>query len=250
MRGSGNGGGGGTPVQPAPWMGAGAERVAKPRWLESASHELGPTPFDVGSEPGSSILPPTFEERPFDDASAKLEESLQAAMAAAAREPLDDAPRAPATPSRDYEGELAAMAAEIEALRAELVAMATSGERIRRHVLESCEADVAELATVLAERIVDRELRTDKTLVANWAQKALAALADQSDLVIVVSPDVHDAVPRDAWRDADGRPIVPRVDPKLPAGSCDVQSKLSRIDGSASGRIRAVIESLGVTEPR
>ena len=236
-------------TQPVPWAGGSGERVARPRWLDSASAAITENPFDSTAPPGSSVMPPSNGDRPIGERSAALERSLHAAMAGAALEPMVDAPTFTA-PTRDYEGELASMAAELAAVQQQLAAMASSADRVHKRLLESCEADVVELAATLAEKVVGRELKTDAGRIASWAKQALAALADQSELTVIVSPDVFAAVPPEAWRDAEGRVFVPRVDAKLAAGSCDIQSKVSRIDGSATARIRAVVESLGVTEER
>lgn len=238
-----------TPHPSVPWAGNGAEHVSRPRWLDTAAADVTPTPFDVAPSRQPSVVAPTFGDRPIGESSAALEKTLQAAMVAAALEPIDDLPRVP-EPRRDYEGELAAQAIELEALQSQLTAMATSAERLRRRLLENSEADVVELAVVLAERIVAAELKTNPALIATWAKSALELLIEQSDLIVVVSADVFEAVPRDAWRDANGKPYAPRVDAKLPIGTCDIQSKVSRIDGSAAARVRSVVESLGLTEAR
>jgi flagellar biosynthesis/type III secretory pathway protein FliH len=198
-----------------------------------------------------SVTPPSHDDPPIGQNAARLEAAIHAAMAGSMPFPQPASAVPPSGgPTRDYEGELAAKAAEIAGLRDQLAAVVGSVDRARRHLLESCESDVVELATRIAERIVGRELAMDPALVASWTHDALTRLADQPDVVVLVSPDVLAAVPKNAWRDSAGRAFAPTVDPKLPPGSCEVRSTVSRIDGSASARIRAIVEALGTTEER
>lgn len=235
-----------TPI-PVPWGSGTVERVARPRWLDSRPMPVSAMPFD-GHGIGDSVAPPSHDEPEVGAQASALEATLAAAMAAASAEPTGIAP-AP-LPTRDYDGELAALEGVIGQLEAQLAAMAEAPHRIRKELLEASEPEVVELAVALAERIVGRELATDPALVARWAAEALGALADQGDLVVLVSEDVFATIPRDAWRDGKGRPYTPTVDPRLGPGSCDVRSALSRIDASVTARVRAVVEALGATEER
>lgn len=229
---------------PVPWAASAPDHVSRPRWLDSRPAAFAAVPFDTPSPPEVSAVPAGRDERPIGASSAELEAALHAALghvevdepvvAPAVAEPIDCG----------HDAELAALAAEVEALQAEVVALATSADRVRRELLERCEGDVVELAAMLAERIVGRELATDRTLLARWARDGLAALGEEQDGEIVVSQDVFDSVPRTAWVDGRGRPLVPRVDPKLGPGACEVRGPWSRIDGSAAARIRAVVEAM------
>ncbi|MBM4358933.1 MAG: hypothetical protein FJ096_12585 [Deltaproteobacteria bacterium] len=233
-------------TMPVPWAGGGPDQVKRPRWLESRPSPVTAHPPDGALGVGESVAPPSHDDPPVGQSTARLEAAIQAAMAAAT--PAPPGVTAPAAPTRDYEGELAAKDATIARLEEKLVQLATSAERTRRQVLETCEGDVVELAVAIAERIVGREVGGDPSLYARWVHDALTRLADQSDLVVLVSPDVLAAVPKSAWQDAAGRPLLPTIDPKLPAGSCEVRSTVSRIDGSAGARVRAVVEALGTSE--
>ncbi len=236
----------GTRSRAVPWAETAGEPVERPRWTEPASSDSGAHP--LGSKPG----PGSHFAARGSDARAGGRGVFGGAFDGSrggTHEGHEDGEQTPSS-SRDFERELDVMTAEVESLQQQLVTMASSAEHVRRQLLETCEADVVELAVALSERIVGRELTTDTGRIASWAKKALESLAEQRDLLVVVSQDVFDSVPRDAWRDAEGRVFVPRVDAKLARGSCDIRSTVSRIDGSLTARMRTIVESLGVTEER
>ena len=147
----------------------------------------------------------------------------------------------PVEPVRDYESEIAA-------LQSQLATTINDIASIRHTLLEASERELVRLSLVIAEKIIGRELTVDPALVADWAHQGLKALADQDNLQIVVSPDIAEAVPEDAWRSPDGDAMTPQVDPQLAAGSCAVIGELSRVDASLSGRLGAVSDALGPGE--
>lgn len=230
-------------MSPVPWAGASAPNVARPRWLDSQPAPMSPRPlegFPVNGERAATAAEvPTPSERAsgVDEPDATHEPPLPPALE----------PEALA-PARDYEGEIAALEADLSTLRQQVLKLATSAERTRRQVLEACESDVVELAAAIATRIVARELASCPTIYAQWTREALSKLAEQSDLSVLVSADVFEAVPSEAWANAAGEGFTPKVDPKLAPGSCEIRSSVSRIDGSATARIRAIVEALGATE--
>jgi hypothetical protein len=234
-------------VVPVPWAGPGpaSERAELPKWLSSPPIPSSVNPFDTAAP--ESIEQPIHFAQPSHPPSAPppLDDAMHAAMVAAAMQPQPT----PA-PERNWDAEIEGLLQEIADLQHKLASVGGSAERMRRQLFEGCERDAVQLAVAIAERVVDRELRTDPGLIARWARQALETIADQHDLQVIVSQDVFDAVPNDMWREAGGHAIVPRVDPDLPPGSCEVRGELSRIDASAAARVRAVVEALGITEGR
>ncbi|MBM4376308.1 MAG: hypothetical protein FJ095_14590 [Deltaproteobacteria bacterium] len=247
MRGSGNDDE--RTAVPVPWGSGSAPSVARPRWLDSKPASSSVNLFDSAASFGESVSPPSSDDPPLDARTAAAELSLAAAMAAASAVDLTPVPPA-VMPTRDYEGELAALHGEVERLEGELRAVGELPYQLRRQLVEASEPAVVELAVALAERIVGRELALEPGLVARWATAGLTALADEVDLAVVVSEDVFASVPREAWRDPKGQLYTPTVEPRFAPGTCEVRSRRSRIDASAAARIRAVVEALGVTEER
>ncbi|MSP25686.1 MAG: hypothetical protein EXR75_11080 [Myxococcales bacterium] len=226
-------------VVPAPWADAICDvATPRPHWLSvvapgsSRGEELASAPVgfahgraaDQGSETRAGLDAAAHDGLAADD-TASIEAELRA-----------------------FEAELGRLDERNHALEAQLAAMAVAVGRIRRELHDGCERDVVELAVAIAERIVGRELAAEPGLVVSWVHQALETLADHDGVVVRVSRDVFDSVPAETWRNAAGRSIVPSVDAKLAPGSCEVTSSVSRVDASASARIRAVVDALGISE--
>jgi flagellar assembly protein FliH len=143
-------------------------------------------------------------------------------------------------PRRDYEAELDALRRQLESA---LLAMA----QLRRQVLEESEGELVRLAVAVAEKVVGRELRSDKSLIADWARAAVARLGDEERVTIVVSPDVADVLSA-AWVEQVGVAIDIMVDDNLPPVSCEVRGAARRIDVRAASRLVALATAVGIDE--
>jgi flagellar assembly protein FliH len=121
-------------------------------------------------------------------------------------------------------------------------------ERARHEILEASERDLVRLALVIAEKVVGRELTTDPTIIALWARQGLEALEGQDNLEVIISPDIANAVPADAWTTTGGQAVTPRVDPELAPGSCSVRGEFTRIDASLAARMQSISAAIGASE--
>jgi hypothetical protein len=213
-----------SPATPAPWADPSAlDDAPTPSWIAPSpvpEDSVSPAPDSIPSAPGS--LP--------GGATADGD----------ADEIVADEP-SPAEVVRDYE-------AEIATLQSQLATTISDIATIRRSLLEASERELVRLGLAIANKIVGRELTVDPSLVAEWARQGLKTLADQDQLQIMISPDIAEAVPDDAWRTATGEAVTPKVDPELPPGSCSVVGELSRVDASLAGRIGALNDALGPGE--
>jgi flagellar assembly protein FliH len=140
--------------------------------------------------------------------------------------------------------EAAALRAELEVARATIAENAIAMASLRREILEASEADLVQLATAIAERIVRREVRVDPELVAKWAQEGLGALGEHDELTVVISSDVAKALPEARFRQLLGDGVALRVDAELPAGSCEVRGRHGRYDASVDSRMAAILDAL------
>jgi flagellar assembly protein FliH len=210
-----------SPTAPAPW--------ADPRALNNA-----PAPAWIVSSrsPEDLATPSSSDEAP------EPPESMPDVVTDDGHEPMIPPP---VEPVRDYESEIAT-------LQSQLASTINDITSIRHTLLEASERELVRLSLVIAEKVIGRELTVDPALVADWARQGLKALADQDNLQIVVSPDIAEAIPDDAWRSPDGEAMTPQVDPQLAAGSCAVTGELSRVDASLAGRLGAVSDALGPGE--
>jgi len=144
--------------------------------------------------------------------------------------------------------ELERAVAESEQLRTQLAATVRSVSAIRRKLLEEAETELVRLSLVIAEKVVDRELGTDPSLVERWARAAIDKLTEDGQTEIAISEDLAASLPTLEWVADSGHPLAPVVDPSLPAGSCVVRDAVSRVDCSATARLAAVREALCLEE--
>jgi flagellar assembly protein FliH len=233
-----------TPTRPLPsWLSPRREPV-------NASGPLGPA-----REPGSAsrILraSPRPPLSPLEAEAARIGEAELNALSAVPALHHAHLPTqiAPLVIERLPEGALSAdearaLRAELEAARATIAENAIAMASLRREILEASEADLVQLATAIAERIVRREVRVDPELVAKWAQEGLGALGEHDELTVVISSDVAKTLPEERFRQLLGDGVALRVEADLPAGSCEVRGRHGRYDASVDARMAAILDAL------
>jgi len=140
----------------------------------------------------------------------------------------------------------AQLEAELEQTRAQLAEALAEAERYRRQVLEASEHQLVELALVIAERVVGRELHADPQLVNRWAREGMQALVGQGPMTLLVSPDVKASL--DANPPRTSASLTIEVDETLPPASCRIRGALGAVDASLVARLDAVADALGVSE--
>lgn len=178
-----------------------------------------------------------------------LEESV---MPQAMQVPL--APVMPAMSELPDGVEVSALRDENRRLHDRLAQMEFALPSARAEVLRGAEMEVVRLAVALAERVIAREVRTDRGLVAKWARAALDALHDEgvtvSDAVVAVGADAPITAAPDAWKQhLDGHARV-ETDPRLPADGVEVRAGGASVDVSTRGRWDSVrADLLGTEEP-
>ena len=134
--------------------------------------------------------------------------------------------------------------AVLEALRSALTAALADAARARRDALAASERDLVQLAAVIAQQIVGREIRTDPALIAAWAREGVAALGEQDELVVAIAPNLTELVPPATWIAALRGIAPPLVDPSLPPSACEIRGRYGRVDASVTARIAAVLAAL------
>ena len=132
------------------------------------------------------------------------------------------------------------------ALRAQVAEMAAAMARLRRQILEASEGELVQLAVVIAERVVARELATEPDLVVHWARQAIDALAAKDEVVIAVAKDVASDVSPEAWAKL-GIPHELLQDAQLAPGVIEVRTPQGIVAVNAEARLQAVANALGAS---
>jgi flagellar assembly protein FliH len=132
------------------------------------------------------------------------------------------------------------------ALRAQVAEMGAAMARLRRQILEASEGELVQLAVVIAERVVARELATEPDLVVHWARQAIDALAAKDEVVIAVAKDVASDVSPEAWAKL-GIPHELLQDAQLAPGVIEVRTPQGIVAVNAEARLQAVANALGAS---
>ncbi len=100
--------------------------------------------------------------------------------------------------------------------------------------LDTLSPQVFELATLVAEGVLGREVRSDPELVHSTARRALQRITDRQRLLVRVNPDDLEALRRQQvtlLEEFDGiQEMVIEADEAVQPGGCMVESELMQVD--------------------
>ncbi len=215
------------------WMhpAGGLTPLRRPSWLAPAA----PPPPPVSTRPRLSVVPGMMK------------------MATIAPPPASK-PRPSERPSPDsmmvreraaHEERVRGLHDEIETLRKTTAELAQTLATLRRHVLEASEGELVKLALGIAERVVAQELAANPELIVAWAKEAIALLPARETLVVAISTDLADELPKSAWTNLTNDRHTLEVDHALPPGTCEVRTAATSATVSAAARMAAVSETIG-----
>jgi flagellar assembly protein FliH len=129
-----------------------------------------------------------------------------------------------------------------------LEAAAEAMRAAREAFLDGLEAEVVTLATLIAERVLDREVRSDPTLVKATARRALGVLADRQKLRLRVNPadlDALNAHKLSLLHDFSGIVSIDVApDPTVGPGGCMADSETMGVDARLETLLSEVLDSL------
>ncbi len=208
--------------------------------------ELEEFPVAPVSEPGS-YAPPGEEAETEDSLSP---EELRELVLAEAREEA-----ARKVEEAYQEGYNRGVAAGREAFKesvahaAEMLESAANAMRqAREDFLQSLEPQVVELATLIAERVIEREARTDPELVHATAARALARIADRQRLRLRVHPgdlealQTHQVTLLEEFSGIETLDI--EGDDEVTPGGCVAESELMQVDARLSTLLNNVLDTM------
>ena len=194
------------------------------------------------------LVPPveetTEEEEVFDP------EAVRAAIMAEARLEAEQKVRE-AYAEGLRRGEMAgreAFDASIAHAAAALTAAADEIPGAREAFLNSLEPEVFELATLIARRVLGREIRTDEMLVRHTATRALEALIDRQRVTLRVNPADLEALRTHKVTLLEAFPGIQALDVQadggVAAGGCVASSETMEADARLETLLDAVLAAL------
>jgi flagellar assembly protein FliH len=113
---------------------------------------------------------------------------------------------------------------------------------LRNEMIHRTERQAVQLVLAIAERIVQREISLDRTLLLGMARVALDRLGEYGSATIRLNPDDYQAIA--AKPSIDGAAIEVLADSSVPRGGCHVQSDFGFMDVSPESQFRELARAL------
>src|SRR5262245_12586247 len=113
---------------------------------------------------------------------------------------------------------------------------------LRNEMIHRTERQAVQLVLAIAERIVQRELTLDRTLLLGMARVALDRLGAYGSATIRLNPDDYHAIA--AKPSIDGAAVEVLADSSVPRGGCHVQSDFGFMDVSPESQFRELARAL------
>jgi flagellar assembly protein FliH len=166
--------------------------------------------------------------------------------AAAPGDPVDTAAIERDAFTKGYaQGERAGMDAAATRADAMLRRLAQTIEELgelRNEMIHRTERQAVQLVLAIAERIVQREVTLDRSLLLGMARVALDRLGEYGSATIRLNPDDYQAI--GAKPSIDGAAVEVLADASVPRGGCHVQSDFGFMDVSPESQFRELARAL------
>jgi flagellar assembly protein FliH len=113
---------------------------------------------------------------------------------------------------------------------------------LRNEMIHRTERQAVQLVLAIAERIVQRELTLDRSLLLGMARVALDRLGEYGSATIRLNPDDYRAI--GAKPSIEGAAVEVLSDSSVPRGGCHVQSDFGFMDVSPESQFRELARAL------
>jgi hypothetical protein len=218
-------GGGETELEPGPPLAGAANDIegAHSVQVPARSETLGVLNFDDEIAPSVTIVQP-------------------------ATPPVVTLPPAPKRPDTLFDEVIPRADEEaVSAIREALQGLVATREALMRDT----EREVVELARIVAERVIARELSIDPSVVVGLVREGLGALSAQDRVTIRLGPffeEVREEVNEVVARLGVDAEVV--IDPSVGAYGCTIHTEWGRVDESIERRLRTMLERLSILPPK
>src|SRR5215813_9636926 len=195
-----------------------------------------------------AVQPFSWESTTFSSVQASISSGtpVRAATAATSADPIDTSSIERDAFTKGYaQGERAGLEAAATRADAMLRRLGQTIEELgelRNEMIHRTERQAVQLVLAIAERIVQRELTLDRTLLLGMARVALDRLGEYGSATIRLNPDDYQAI--GAKPSIDGAAVEVLADVSVPRGGCHVQSHFGFMDVSPESQFRELARAL------
>lgn len=119
---------------------------------------------------------------------------------------------------------------------------------LHKNLLEQSSGDTINLVMALSQKIVNRELRTDREAIVRTLQQAIEISLDNSEYDIWLNPDDLDTVEK--MRESSGErtsgleQIRLKTDPEITRGGCRLESTICTVDATIESQMESIRDFL------
>lgn len=136
--------------------------------------------------------------------------------------------------------------AEQAALIEQLAAVVGSARVVARGFTAGLEARVVDLVLAVARKVIEREVRLDRTIVLNVIRAALEEIQEHTTVEVRVHPDDYELVVAQ-WERLARTPLAQRsqfvVDERVGRGGCVIDMPFGQLDAQLDTKLAQIIET-------
>ncbi len=119
----------------------------------------------------------------------------------------------------------------------------------RETFLESLEPQILELTTLIARRVISRELKTPEAIIQNTVRKAIAVLSDRQRLIVRLNPEdleqirAHEVMLLEEFAGIEQLEV--ETDDSITRGGCEVHSETMEVNARLEVILDEILSELG-----
>jgi flagellar biosynthesis/type III secretory pathway protein FliH len=139
----------------------------------------------------------------------------------------------------------------IEEQRESILRLAQIAQRAHtdaREYARVLERQIVQLALAVAQKVIEREVEADPTIVLDVVQSAINEVQDATSVHVRVHPEDYGLI-EPHWhsigRNSLGEPIILVADERVEPGGCLIETSIGHVDGQISTRFKQVANLFG-----
>lgn len=147
-----------------------------------------------------------------------------------------------------YQEGMAKASEEAASIRVQAAEVLEQAEKIHRHILETVEQEIVDLAMEIAEKLLSTKLAMEPGLVMQVAKESLLLVADRLSVVLYINPleielvenrksELHEVLPARAQ-------LQVIADSSVKPGGCRVETEQGWVDATMETRREELIKAL------
>jgi len=119
---------------------------------------------------------------------------------------------------------------------------------LREKVMRESEDELVRLITMVARKVIQREVSQDRNILSDVVQKAIADISERDEIIVHLNPDDYSMVTSSSEEYFRKELVMDRMqfkaDPAVNLGSCRVETEMGTIDASFDSQLDEIFRRL------